>query len=461
MDKKDQTAMELLRQLAALCGRSIASLIQEVMLKMYRTMVSGIVSMPSLAVAARDWVIANPSIMLLSVASLSSLGHQVKSLFNLLGFNFLKNMYFRFRQWLKKPKDGDRFDLRPAATTFRGESTVAGSNEIAASHRTGEVFIGEGDCIYGKGCRIYNWLVFPEHVKQSCKEKLTIAHPSGKASRTFNFQGDEREKLSGIDGCFIDLATDVVCILLPDDIWSRLGIGKVNVGFIESGSNVTITGISGRGTIGVLSPSFANGFGMVRYGATTMAGYSGALYTSGNRAVGMHLWGGSANIGMALDYIRCLVARLPGNPIGESQDNDMDNSMKWADKMFFTEDDRLLDGIKVNNMALDEIEVYHKGRYYRFDRESLSKKLSAKKWAALNYSDHEAGAFLLRRGASKNSKDVQESQSEQNIVGTSASSKPLGKSQAVKSQSQKRTEKMKRIKAENAELKASANLMSK
>lgn len=457
----EESAWNMLEFAARLAGRAAYAAFRKQVANLCRSLANGIVSLPGIISQLSRWVVSNPLVSSLGIMGLTAFSKEVASNAFKVLLKGLKDFYnwFRGRFDDSKPK----IDFTPAGTAFRGESVVIGSNEMDSPHRQGELFIGQNDTVFGKGCRLYNHLVMPEHVLEACKTDsngkkiVTLSNPKDvRLTKDFTIVSmDGEERISEIGSSIANIATDLVCVSLPDQIWSQLGISKANVGFLDSGTSVSITGIYARGTIGVLTPCFTSGFGQVRYGSTTLKGYSGALYMQGTKAIAMHLWGGNSNLGYAMDYIRCLVSRLPGAAVGESR-HDVDHSAEWASSNWFTEDDKLRDGLKIKNSSLDEIEVYYQGKYYQMDREVLREKLTQKKWNALNYVDRESGSFLLNRGASPLLEDKQEFLNGQNTFGIVASSQPLKKSQDVLSKSQKKTQKLQRMKAELGQLKAQA-----
>nr|UGO57179.1 MAG: hypothetical protein 2 [Riboviria sp.] len=455
----EESAWKTLMLAARLAGPAACAVFREQALILCRSLARGIVSLPGTAARLSRWMVVNPLVSSLGVVGLTAFSKQVVSSALQILFKGLKNLYtwFRSRSDDTKPK----IDFSPARTAFCGESIVAGSNEMDAPHRSGEIFIGQKDVVYGKGCRLYNHLVVPEHVLQACLPNssgirgLTLSNPKDtRLKQEFSIVSvDGEERIFEINSNFELIATDVLCAFVPDKIWSQLGVAKINVGFLDAGASVSITGIQSRGTIGVLTPCFASGFGQVRYGSTTTNGYSGAVYMQGQRAIGMHLWGGTSNLGVAMDYIRCLVSRLPSAATNESR-HDVDHSAEWASSNWFTEDDKLRDGLKINNSSLDEIEVYYQGRYYQMDRDALKQNLTTKKWNALNYVDRESGSFLLNRGGSPLLVSNKESLNGPNTSGIVASSPPLKTSPVVLSKSQKKNLKVQQMKIELGRLKA-------
>lgn len=103
----------------------------------------------------------------------------------------------------------------------------------------------------------------------------------------------------------IPLGNDGAIVPVPMKVLSQLGIQKARLGLLnESGQAVSVMGLSGKGTTGLLRPANRAGyFGWVIYQGTTLAGYSGSAYFSGNTVYGLHTCGGNFNGGLNAMYL--------------------------------------------------------------------------------------------------------------------------------------------------------------
>lgn len=101
------------------------------------------------------------------------------------------------------------------------------------------------------------------------------------------------------------LCNDAVLIPVPENVFARLCVRKPKYGIVpEMGQAVTVLGLEGKGTTGLLENESGRGsFGRVLYRGTTMGGYSGSPYYSGNVIYGMHTNGGHYNGGYNAMYL--------------------------------------------------------------------------------------------------------------------------------------------------------------
>lgn len=324
-------------------------------------------------------------------------------------YKFVKNLLF--------PDVGPK-GFKPTEGSNVAESTVAGSREIELPHGKGEVLVmGSDKLVVGKGCRIYNVLVVPEHVvhaakKSSSREGVIISNVDGK--REYDITGFDYEIL----------ACDVVGYELPADVWSGLGVGKIDIGIIDGPRQSTITGVQGKGTSARIDNNFGLGFGSVHYLGTTCAGYSGATYRDGSKAIAIHLNGGAQNNGVATDLIRAKIVKSGIFTVPESLDTDW--SMEWVKQNLFSDDGSRRRGIRVSPEGLDEVKIFYKGRYHVFDKEQMSRGLGSAQYASLMYEDAEA-VFQRRPnyGASNMSSNDNQSKPAANLSGTGESCNQL------------------------------------
>lgn len=201
----------------------------------------------------------------------------------------------------------------------------------------------------GNAVRIHDWLVMPAHVYASAiSDGLTV-----KGSTGFIQIGHERE--------YVDLDTDLIAMKMSPDELSRLGLKTPTISHAldSRGAYVAITGVSKMGTTGVIRPD-ANVFGRVIYSGTTMPGYSGAAYCSGNHLVGIHTNGGQVNGGYSASYILALL-NLQDRVKPEDSENFLVDQFRQGRKIRV--DKRYFD--------LDDVRVEIGGRYAVVGRESM------------------------------------------------------------------------------------------
>lgn len=375
---------------------------------------------------------------------------------------FIAGVYNWIREFFRrKPKNIKLTSQLPAsASPYTHESVVQGSNEIPLPHGKSEVLLGNRKgVIFGKGCRIWNVLVTPAHVVQAIARQAEIDGRPTNTEQYFQeicaFSSKATAKNPNyvslpFECLFIDLCNDMVGMLLPPDIWSKLGTSKVKIAALERPTMVTIVGVGLQGTTGILQNCSRVGFGYVSYSATTTRGYSGALYTSGQGAYAIHQMGGNPNLGIALDYVRSRIKLLIEN-YTHDESRDEDSSLDWANKDWF-EGDRIHSGIRADFSALDEITVFAKGRYHVFDKDSLRERLGPAKWKSLSYADeyepeserpvfHQSPSF----GASNSLQGDPEALNPQDLVGTSKFFKALVGSQDAQLKSQSSRKKARAI----------------
>nr|QQO81442.1 hypothetical protein [Soybean thrips sobemo-like virus 10] len=332
------------------------------------------------------------------------------------------------KAWFSKtPANQVPLTVSYPSTSFSGESLIEGSEERDMQHRKGEVLIGVKDALIGKGCRLYNFLVFPEHVYTAAKSKSTRLMISNPNNQRHVFLDTEK-----MGNQVRLIALDVVAILLEESAWANLAIAKTNINPLAEKRSVSITGVMGRGTIGVLENNFAAGFGLTIYRASTTKGYSGALYVDGERALAMHLWGGaSGNVGIAVGFLKLLL-------VGRARKNegvDNDSSISWLVNTVYN-GDRLRKGVKVERNQ-DEVRVFYNGLYHVIDNDDIRRGLNDTQIQALNYQgDGEAGHFLVcqSHGASSTVGSSEACQRGPDTTGMNKSCEPLKESLVSASQ---------------------------
>lgn len=295
--------------------------------------------------------------------------------------------------WFRKPPPCKKVNLSVAEGVRIAESRVIGSEETPLQHKTGELLVLDADKrAVGKAARIFDVLVLPEHVLCTALQEGGKAYVAGTNLRqTIELQSDQTEHL----------CADIVGIKLSQSDWANLGAPKVRIGCLASPLTTTVTGCLAKGTTGRLSNFFDAGFGMVRYSGTTLAGYSGALYCNGSTAYGMHLTGGTHNLGVAMDYLRCLVKSKWEEVLDEAKnykyDYDMEDGNEGSTYGFFNtlvKGGKRRDGVRVDRVDLDEIHLFAEGKYQVVNKGKFMKHVSKKTRNAILYNDAEYGESL-------------------------------------------------------------------
>lgn len=289
------------------------------------------------------------------------------------------------RIFRSKDPPPDRVELHTAMSDYIKESYVENSLESPMSHHHSEVFVcNASKRAYGKGFRLFDVLVVPDHVISVAGE-----NSDGFIWITNARKGDYNCGIRIKSEDAVSICADVVGYLLPAAGWATLGVKTVRIGTFTTPQIVTIVGVTGRGTTHTIRPAPKIAFGYVKYGGTTLPGYSGALYTSGNVAYAMHLAGGNNNVGINIDYLRALVKvemETYSHVLNEASDSDW--SLQWANDEWYEGDD-LKPGVRVNYRGRDEITVEYQGRYHIMDTDKLREKLGKTKWSKLAYADED------------------------------------------------------------------------
>lgn len=106
------------------------------------------------------------------------------------------------------------------------------------------------------------------------------------------------------------IANDLAVIPVPTKFFVQLSMTKARFGLVPPrGVTASVMGLEGKGTTGTVEPLYKtqNGyFGWVRYLGSTMRGYSGSPYFSGNMVYGIHTTGGMFNGGINAMYLHVL-----------------------------------------------------------------------------------------------------------------------------------------------------------
>lgn len=302
--------------------------------------------------------------------------------------NILKSLdYLRccFRKIFgNKDPPPDRVELHTSMLDYVKESYVENSLESPMSHHHSEILIcNSSKRAYGKGFRLFDVLVVPDHVVSVARE-----NGNGDIWITNAKKGDLKNGLQIKADDAIPICADVVGYLLSISNWAVLGVKVARIATFTSPQIVSIVGVLGKGTTHTIRPAPKIAFGYVKYGGTTLPGYSGALYAAGNAAYAMHLAGGNNNVGINIDYLRALVKNemeIYTHAIEEAK-TDNDWSLQWANDEWYEGDD-LKPGVRVNYRSDDEITVEYQGRYHIMDSDKLREKLGKTKWSKLAYYD--------------------------------------------------------------------------
>ncbi|APG75746.1 hypothetical protein 1 [Shuangao sobemo-like virus 2] len=183
------------------------------------------------------------------------------------------------------------------------ESLVAGSAEMPALEPACQVAIAfespDGTLVkVGSGVR---GLVGCNHVLFTAAHNLSFEQP------LWLIKGSKQVRLG--DYSPIPLAADAALLLVPEKTFGLLGVKVANFSPLPGKSvAVSVTGLAGKGTTGILSPVVNphHGIGHVTYAATTAGGYSGAPYVSGSQVYGIHIHGGMRNGGFEILYLYAL-----------------------------------------------------------------------------------------------------------------------------------------------------------
>nr|WNT71157.1 MAG: hypothetical protein [Sotepeofons virus] len=141
--------------------------------------------------------------------------------------------------------------------------------------------------VVGGGLRVENYLILPTHNTVYGYELWIL--------------NGEREAKVDVDG-EVMLAADVVAYPVPENTWSRLGVGQVKLGPLKDMTTVTVTSSCDRkysvATLKATAP-----MGRVVYEGSTQPGFSGSAYMNGTVVVGMHCHGGVRGGGYEMLYI--------------------------------------------------------------------------------------------------------------------------------------------------------------
>jgi len=164
---------------------------------------------------------------------------------------------------------------------------------------------------------------------------------------------------------------DLARLELPVDQLSILGVSKASCAPCPVGGEVEVTAFSralSRASGGKVTQGMA--FGVLEYSGSTTKGFSGGVYTAGNRVVGMHYYG-NPNRGYAAAYLDIL------SKIGRPESTE-----DWIKKELRTQRVTMQDLKKSGRLKLAEnsIEYYYvdlAGKYNIIDRQVVNDVLDA------------------------------------------------------------------------------------
>lgn len=130
------------------------------------------------------------------------------------------------------------------------------------------------------------------------------------------------------------IGNDAALIPVPENVFSRLMIRKPILGIVPTqGQAVSVIGLEGKGTIGLLTNETRRGYyGRVIYRGTTVGGYSGSPYYSGNIVYGMHTNGGHYNGGINAMYLHCKAKIATDDMTEEESPRLLDEWMEESDE---------------------------------------------------------------------------------------------------------------------------------
>lgn len=293
--------------------------------------------------------------------------------------------FFRYvRSLFRRKKDGASKTVRlaPADSGRSSESMVHGSTPVLMAHREGEVIVfarnKQGvDLHIGKGCRINDYLVIPEHVMSDAQSLGELGVLNALKPGHVILVKDE----------FKVCLPDIVYVRLCNDDWSKLGTSIVTISRVARSQDASITGIDGKGTLGRLT--LTKDIGTLNYDATTQPGYSGALYASGRQAIGMHLSGGVTNSGTAVGLIWAVIKYYEKPNLESSED--------WAWEII---KDGIPAGLKVEAFGEDATRILYNGRYHIVEDDVLRKAWGNKYHTILYGDDAPQYESVFRRGRS-------------------------------------------------------------
>lgn len=262
-----------------------------------------------------------------------------------------------------------RFVRRPDGTTdFEPERMRAGSVLAPAKllDFQAEIFgLHQGTWVRSGQCFRTNTFIVTAHHVIDNYEKVRLVTSRGHVE----VQVSDFRQLEG----------DLSILLVTDAQLAPLGLTKAKLASHEavdnSGLFVKVSGF-GQSSLGMLrgNPSF----GFCEYTGSTVSGFSGAPYVVGKTVYGMHLGGGTQNLGYSGAYISMLLRTL--------QEDSTDFLMTQIKK---TSEYQVMQ----SPYDPDEFRVKVGGRYYLLDAEGVH-KLNMRVNTTASYQDYEPESLV-------------------------------------------------------------------
>nr|QXV86395.1 hypothetical protein [Solemoviridae sp.] len=204
----------------------------------------------------------------------------------------------------------------------------------------------------GSAWRHENWLITAAHVVMD----------KGVPRDTYFTKATKEHLVPMKCGKWIQVDTDLAIMELDDKMKAGSGLTSAKVGILDPASHRHVMCISSRpqqnASLGVLRhvPEMAAGF--VQYDGSTMAGFSGGVYTNSISVFAMHCSGGELNYGLAVSYI---LMKIRAYRKGESE--------------IIYDIQKALRGTKKENLhwefGLDEVHLRIGGQYWTLDNEEF------------------------------------------------------------------------------------------
>nr|QYV43070.1 MAG: hypothetical protein [Solemoviridae sp.] len=237
-------------------------------------------------------------------AAMAGLGYQI---FQMVRRTVMEHMSTEevvdeFRRWA---------GMQPVSIIVQ-ESKIVGSDikpKAGACHLSQIGFQVKGVLI-GHGWRMDDYMIAPSHVLNDCIEEQTqLLGPKGTISVYTQDLVDQAK----------EIASDVVAIQLESRCFSVLGSKTARPAPLAASKTVSVKTMDGLSSVGSLQA--AEQFGTLVYMGSTQGGFSGTLYTDGERIYGMHMWGNSnGNGGMEALYIKKRLEKHIGKAEESSED---------------------------------------------------------------------------------------------------------------------------------------------
>lgn len=204
----------------------------------------------------------------------------------------------------------------------------------------------------GMGCRVgdklSDFLMMPQHILKKTGH-MRLVTPGG---AVFNLQHK---------GALMQPGFDPILIPTPDEVKSS-GLTKAGIGALPSKKSVMVSVVGPSGyTMGKLTEYDTHG--MVKYGASTVAGCSGAPYHDNKTVYGVHIGQyDEDNVGWDASYVFARLIKL------EKGDYDT----YWGDRIIQARKE----GVDFTELDNGDIVLKYGGKYRRFDKEFYNNVLA-------------------------------------------------------------------------------------